>query len=573
MINDEAPPTHRLKIKPSTLDGLGQPYFPDETPYMEYGGDTGMETVSVMEGGHDYGLGETLTVGPELDLLGQVTVAEIGEGGAVVAVTISNPGNGYEEENWYETESNGAGVGCEIVVLTVAPCSFQVPIGFGDWRLPMTITDWDWHALKIVHNNNKELFRFHDIAPWSGTGCTFSADANHVSVAVSGASREALGDFQPGDQFSGVNKGTKLSAACADAATTIHVTSTDGFPTAGDLCIDEINTISYTGKTGGGDPTFTGCTGVVAHDLDFDRKVELIGPWLSHYRFVKVQWLPTVTEGGAADTSGSMRFHLGNKWWNLTYKAADLVSGYLEAEIDLCRPHGITGGTVGYDATQQSWLDYYFPRSVGQIGGSYVAGQESTSGLEESCEGLVPLALRGRGVENEWYWGVSRVNQVKLTELTDGRTYKVGTITGIIKDGSKLVTCNQWGWRADRELDPVAKVRSGLRALTGSGPPEARFAESDEILGWVIVDGMVAAEITGELWDQQGHDSELACCDVTSLRPALGYLDDDGDWFVNLDVWPKRPERVPVESIVIEPYEASVPVAVMDGDSSVNPRY
>jgi hypothetical protein len=86
---------------------------------------------------------------------------------------------------------------------------------------------------------------------------------------------------------------------------------------------------------------------------------------------------------------------------------------------------------------------------------------------------------------------------------------------------------------------------------------DARYAESDEILGHILVDGMVAAEITGEWWNQLCGEEGLECCGRTHESPTLGYVDDDDNWIVNLAVWPKRPERVPIGSIVVTPYTAT----------------
>jgi hypothetical protein len=65
---------------------------------------------------------------------------------------------------------------------------------------------------------------------------------------------------------------TTISAGSAGAGLpdpTIHVASTAAFPASGTFYVQEagngnaIELITYTGKTGGGDPTFTGCTGGV----------------------------------------------------------------------------------------------------------------------------------------------------------------------------------------------------------------------------------------------------------------------------------------------------------------------
>lgn len=58
---------------------------------------------------------------------------------------------------------------------------------------------------------------------------------------------------------------TNLSEA-ANSENHLHVYSTDGFPDAGALCVgtnpDSITIVTYTGKTAGSDPQFTGCSNV-----------------------------------------------------------------------------------------------------------------------------------------------------------------------------------------------------------------------------------------------------------------------------------------------------------------------
>lgn len=542
MVDDQAPGACRLEIQHDTLPALGQPYFPEADP--PYSGEVEgvMDAAEASVPGHDYELDDVLSLANIAPwwLGGTVKVISLDENKGIKGVQVVTGGHDYTDLDQYsEPElTGGHGHGATIDVTAVSTHE-GVPCGFGDWRLPVALSDWDWNALKIVHNNNVLLSAFGDTAPWPPvTGATITKESDMLKVVVAAEDVEVEGHFAPV---------TALTVATDEDDDHIHVTSTAGFPTAGDLQIDEINTISYTGKTSS---TFTGCTGVLAHTLAFPRKVELVGPWLSHYRFVKVQWLPKITAGGAVDTAGSMRLNLGDKYWDLTYKAADYSGGMLHTEIDLCRPHG----TCAPSAEQQSWLDYGFPRSAGQLeGGVYVAGSEANAELYDACVGLE--AGQGRTVENEWYWGVGRVNEVKLTDLSDGRTYLLADITGVIKSYSRLVTTNQWGWRYNRHGDDLAKVRSGLFADTEGG---ARFSCSDEILGWIITDGMVAAEITGEWWNQQCGEE---CCGSTHQCPPIGYLVDD-DWYSNLLVWPRRPERVPLATIVVTPAEATAPEVV-----------
>ena len=414
---------------------------------------------------------------------------------------------------------------------------------WGDWRLPVALHDWTWDGPKLAHHSGIELWRFKDTAP-------FTALMN-CSIAAQGGTRLRITTTGPASAQADYIPAAVLAANTTLGATTITVDTTAGFPDVGDLIIDEANKVSYTGK----DLThFTGCTGVTAHSHSpLDLKVELVGPWLSHYRFVTLEWKPMLADG-TLDTAGSMRVYFGAKYWDVAYNEADLQeSGYLETRIDLCKPHGECLAS----SAQQSYLDFGLPRSVGRLDGDgvYLAGTEHGVDLN-NCDDLQPA--RSRTAENAWYWGVDKCELVKFDLLSASKKYDIGFIHGDIVDAVKFVTDPQWGWRDNRVTDIggagaldqfIAKVRSGLIDLPPDMAHEADYTIVclDEILGWILIDGMVAAEVSGKVWL---YDTTLgAGCPSQYVMLQLGVQSYGGVWASNLSILPQRPERIPLATI------------------------
>ena len=411
---------------------------------------------------------------------------------------------------------------------------------FGDWRMLLRVGGWTWNAIKIKHASGRTLWTFNSEHPWTGHSCKIAVVGGRLSVSTEPTNAWAEGNFCPGATF--WDGGTKLTEDTAAGDTHIHVVSTVGFPDSGSLLIDETNRITYTAKTS---TTFTGCSGVTEHHLvigeyTWARRVDLVGPWLCHYRYVDLDWT-------CSNATAGLRVHFGRrvydhalgavvnvtKWW-------DLAHG--EHRIDLCRPHGVEINgepvTIEASAAQQSLLTHSYPRSAGHnYLTSYVAGQEAEE--EDS-----PLGQNRR--ESEWYWGMERVTYIKFTELYPHATYTFGTVIGRIVDKSDLLVSDQGGWRDDRAEYSIGRCASGLRTQYDPGAPgTTRWLESDEVYGHVICDGAAVAELPCECW------SEILGPGNWSVSvPPLSALESDA-WKFAMPWYPQRPERNDRQTIVI----------------------